>query len=292
MKVYKTEEWIEHGKSMHIFSSHMQGNMPVHTHDFIEIVYVLSGSAVQYVDGQAFEARHGDMIFLNYGSTHSFDACGEFGYINICFSPETMGNTVITSENAFSLLSLTAFDEMRNDSEGGKISFSGNERREIEGLLFAMLREYEEKQSAWHTVMESYLNILITRMLRKTELGARSEEIGDVWKELSDFIDANLQAELTLSALASKCFYNPSYFSRAFKEKFRMSPVEYITRKRLEVACRLLRETECSVDEILRQSGFSERSRFYYAFSKYVGSTPSEYRKSCLKTNRNSYTSE
>ena len=145
----------------------------------------------------------------------------------------------------------------------------------------SMLREYGDKKSAWHTVMESYLNILITRMLRKTELGAPSEEIGDVWKELSDFIDANLQTELTLSALASKCFYNPSYFSRAFKEKFHTSPVEYITRKRLELAERLLCETELSVDEIGRQSGFSDRSRFYYAFSKYVGTTPGEYRKSC-----------
>ena len=279
MKIYKTAEYIERGTSMHIFSSCTQGRMPEHTHDFIEIVYVLSGSAVQYVDDEVFEVGRGDMIFLNYGSRHSFDAKEAFEYINICFSPETMGKTVITSQNAFSLLSLTAFDEMRNESTGGKISFLGNERREIEGILLAMLKEYREKQSAWHTVMENYLNILITRMLRKTELGAQSEEIGDVWKELSDFIDANLQTELSLSALASKCFYNPSYFSRAFKEKFSVSPVEYITRKRLEMAERLLCETDLSVDEIGRQSGFSDRSRFYYAFSKYVGSTPSEYRK-------------
>lgn len=280
MKVYKTEEWIERGTSMHVFSSRTQGRMPEHTHDFIEIVYVLSGSAIQYVDGQVFEARHGDMIFLNYGSTHSFDAEEVFEYINICFSPETMGKTVITSQNAFSLLSLTAFDEMRNESEGGKISFFGSERRDIEELLFAMLKEYKEKQSAWHTVMENYLNILITRMLRKTEVGAQSEEVGDVWKELSDFIDANLQTELSLSALASKCFYNPSYFSRAFKEKFSVSPGEYITRKRLERAKQLLCETDLSVDEIGRQSGFSDRSRFYYAFSKYGGMTPGDYRKS------------
>jgi AraC-like DNA-binding protein len=143
-----------------------------------------------------------------------------------------------------------------------------------------MLKEYKEKQSAWHTVMENYLNILITRMLRKTEVGAQSEEVGDVWKELSDFIDANLQTELSLSALASKCFYNPSYFSRAFKEKFSVSPGEYITRKRLERAKQLLCETDLSVDEIGRQSGFSDRSRFYYAFSKYGGMTPGDYRKS------------
>ena len=116
MKVYKTEEWIERGKSMHIFSSHTGGVTPIHTHDFIEIIYVSSGSATQTVDGEVFEVKHGDMIFMNYGSTHSFDAHGDFRYINICFSPETVGQTIITPHNAFSLLSLTAFDEMRRDA--------------------------------------------------------------------------------------------------------------------------------------------------------------------------------
>ena len=59
MKVYKTEEWIERGKSMHIFSSHTDGVMPTHTHDFIEIVYVSSGSYTQSVDGEVFEVSMG-----------------------------------------------------------------------------------------------------------------------------------------------------------------------------------------------------------------------------------------
>ena len=278
MKVYRTEECIEKGRSIHIFSS-STGTAPTHTHDFIEMVYVCEGEATQTVNGQLFEVKHGDLIFLNYGSTHAFEARDHFRYVTICFSPETVGETLITPQNAFSLLSLTAFDEMRSDMDGGKISFFGNERQEIESLLFSMLREYREKQSGWYTVMENYLNILITRMLRKTELDAR-EEIGDVWRELADFIDANLQADLTLSALARKCFYNPSYFSRAFKEKFHVSPLEYVTRKRLEHAKRLLWETELSVDEIGRQSGLSDRSRFYYAFSKYEGITPGDYRRS------------
>ena len=279
MRVFKTEDLIEKGKSIHIFSSKTQ-SAELHTHDFIELIYVCSGSALQEVDGQTFSVGHGDMIFMNLGSTHAFVGKDSFQYINICFSPETLGDAIITPENAFSLLSLTAFEEMRNDSEGGKISFFGNERRELEEILHAMLREYKEKSIGWYTVVESYLNILITRMLRKTELSVREGEIGDVWRELAEFIDANLQSELTLSALASKCFYNPSYFSRAFKEKFGMSAVEYITRKRLDVAMRLLTETDASVDEIGREAGFSERSSFYYAFSKYIGGTPSEYRKS------------
>ena len=58
-----------------------------------------------------------------------------------------------------------------------------------------------------------------------------------------------------------------------------MSPVEYVTRKRLNHALKLLSETELSVDEIGEQSGFSDRSNFYRAFSKYVGGKPTDYRQ-------------
>ena len=279
MRVYKTEALIEKGKSIHVF----QGDRPtsdMHTHDFIEIIYIFSGKGTETIDGMEYKVERGDLLFINYGSTHSFDFVGEVKYINICFSPETVGDTIITSENAFSLLSLTAFNEMRSDSSGGKLSFFGDERRAVEEILRFMLDEYRTKAYAWDTVMENYLNILITYMLRKTETGVHREELGEVWRELSEYIDKNLNSKLTLSALAGKCFYNPSYFSRIFKEKFGMSLVEYVTRKRLDNAVTLLSESNYSVDEISEMSGFSDRSSFYHAFSKYLGGSPSDYRNS------------
>lgn len=277
MRVFKTDALIEKGKSIHVF----QGSSPIvdiHTHDFIEIVYIISGKGSESIDGKSYTVEQGDMVFINYGSTHSFDFGKEVKYFNICFSPETVSEDIITPENAFSLLSLTAFNEMRCDSDGGKISFFGRERREVEEILKAMLYEYKTRAYAWDKVMGSYLNILITYMLRKTEAGIGEKEIGTVWRELSEYIDKNLRSKLTLSDLAGKCFYNPSYFSRVFKEKFGMSLVEYITRKRLDCAVELLRDNKYSIDEISELSGFSDRSSFYHAFSKYIGGSPSDHR--------------
>ena len=287
MKTYKKKDLIEDGKSLHIFwETRTDCSEPAHTHDFIELVYVKEGVAKEWVDGQMYRVERGDLLFLNYDCTHSFLPDGKYTYVNICFSPETLGNTIITPENAFSLLTLTAFNEMRSESNGGKLSFYGGERKEIEDILDAMLKEYAEKQTSWNTVMENYLNILITKMLRQMEVGIRKEDLGEMWEKLSAYIDANLDAELTLSALAQKCFYNPSYFSRVFKEKFQMSPVEYVTRKRLDCAVRLLCESEVSVDEVGIRAGFSDRSSFYRAFSKYVGGRPSDYRKAHQKVKK------
>ena len=282
MKIYKREELIQKGKSIHIFKS-TSLQTPLHTHEFIELVYVLSGRAEEYVDDLHYTAEAGDMIFIHQGSRHSFFADADYAYMNICFSPEHLTESVLTPTNAFSLLSLATFNEMRNDAVSGKISFPPEERGEIEAILAAMHAEEKGGLPSWDTVMENYLNILITKMLRRYRLPLPEEELDGMWQELSDYIDANLNTKLTLTDLAQKCFYNPSYFSRIFKEKFGMSPFEYIQRKRVDSAMRLLRESNLPVDEISLRAGFSDRSGFYHAFSKYAGSSPTDYRKASKK---------
>ena len=278
--IIKKDKYIEKGKSIHIFECQVKEPDRVHTHEFIEIVYACSGKACEVVDGVEYPVCHGDMIFMNYGSTHrTLVTEGSYSYITICFSPEVVGQTIITPENAFALLSLTAFNEMWSEAGGGKISFDVKERKSIERLLEDMLHEEQEKQTSWDRIMENDLNVLITKMLRKIEYGSKKQEQKEMWQELAEYIDGNPDADLSLATLAKKCFYNPSYFSRVFKEKFGMSLVEYVNRKRIDNAVRLLCESDWSVDEILTKVGFSDRSNFYRVFSKIMGSTPADIRR-------------
>ena len=278
MKIYKSEHYIKSGKTISIKKSSQKIVEALHSHDFIEIVYVLAGKAVQRVDEANYEVERGDIIFINYGSLHTFEPCGAFEYVNICFMPEVISSAIITQENALALLSLTAFDEMRKDKNGGKLSFFGNERKEIEFIISKMLDEYNSELPEADRVIENYLGILLTKMLRKTLMSNTGVHIKDVWDELTEYIDENLHEELTLSALAKKSFYNPSYFSRIFKQRFGTSFSDYIRQKRIEHAMQLLRDTDLSVDDILSRAGYSDRSAFYHAFAKIAGTTPTEYR--------------
>ncbi len=279
MKVYRSERLIEKGSSLHIFTHTGSEPMPVHTHDFIEIVYVRSGSATETVNDATYEIKRGDFTFINYGSVHGFTPREAFSYTNICFAPETLEDA-ITPENAFALLQLTAFDELRRDSDSGVVTFTAAEREEIEVLLSAMQREYDKKQESWQTVLKSYMNILLVRMLRKITAGQSEGGAPEgVWQELSDYIDRNLGGELSLSALAGKCFYNPSYFSRAFKEKFGMTLTDYITARKVEHAARLCADKTLSGERVAELCGFSSKSALYRTFLRVKGVSFSEYRK-------------
>ena len=135
-------------------------------------------------------------------------------------------------------------------------------------------------------MMENYLNILLTKMRRADEGSDADGIMKDIWQVLKDYIDENPGSDLSLSALASKCFYNPSYFSRTFKKKFGTSPTEYIRTKRIERAKTLLREEDTPVEVIISRVGFSDRSSFYHAFAAQTGMTPAEYRNEGRKSKK------
>lgn len=275
MELFKSKNYIDDGKSIGIFYDDNH-KCERHHHEFIEIVYVKKGRAKQIVDDDFYEVERGDLVFINYGSNHSFESEEGFEFYNISLNPEFL-SSVLTKENASSLLLLTAFDEMRQDKSAGKISFSGDDKRDVEYLLEKMLKENQTKSDGYASIMESCLNIILTLTLRRSGLPIIVDET-DKWQRLLEYICNNPEEKLTLEALSRRCFYNPSYFSRVFKQKVGVSVSEYVRENRLSYARRLLLETDASIEDIIEKSGYSDRSSFYHAFQKAYSCTPNEMR--------------
>jgi AraC family transcriptional regulator len=70
------------------------------------------------------------------------------------------------------------------------------------------------------------------------------------------------------------------HFSRLFKKTIGFSPSQYLIRRRIARARRLLRETTRSMIEIGLEVGYSSPSHFAQIFRREVGVTPTEYRGS------------
>ena len=281
MRLFEAEDFI--GKDKYIGMQRLDGlfECPIHKHDFIELVYIVDGVATQIVDGVDYEVSRGDMAFINYGSTHAYSSKEGFSYFEVFFSPKLVEDGTITQENAAALLALSVFDDMRGEKNGGKLTLSTSESRSIEHILNEMLKESRSGGRYSATIISSYLNILLTKMFRAVSSDTEIEN--DIWQSLKEYIDTNTEEKMTLSSLAARCFYNPSYFSRVFKQKFGSSPTEYIRAIRIKRAMDMLRSEEKTVEEISEAVGFSDKSSFYHAFSKISGMTPAEYRANSKK---------
>lgn len=279
---YTSNDLIDSKATLHIFSEEKGESVSLHVHDFIEIVYVLGGSATQFVNSERYDVRRGDVLFINYGSRHSFEPSRDFKYVNVCFDPDAVGGDGL-KDKAFSALQLGAFNEMRQDLDSGKLSFSGKERELLENILSDMEREYLRRERGWCDVLKSYMNILFMHFLRCAVEDPHQKNVPDLWDKLLKYIDSNLASELSLPHLAKKCFYNPSYFSRAFKERCGMSLTEYVTSRRVERAIELLENGGMSSEKIAEAVGFASKSALYRAFLREKGVSLSDYRKCNIK---------
>jgi len=93
------------------------------------------------------------------------------------------------------------------------------------------------------------------------------------------FIEENLGGTLTLDALAKVAGTPISSFLRGFRSATRMSPHQYLVRRRIDRSQGLLRSSTASIAEIAYQLGFSSQSHFSTVFRTWVGESPARFRR-------------
>jgi AraC family transcriptional regulator len=100
-------------------------------------------------------------------------------------------------------------------------------------------------------------------------------------KQVQDFIEAHLAAEIVIEDLAALIPMSQFHFARAFKAAAGESPHKYLTHRRIERAKVLLTVTKLPVAEVAYRVGFSSQSHFTAHFRKVTGVTPRDYRSQC-----------
>lgn len=82
----------------------------------------------------------------------------------------------------------------------------------------------------------------------------------------------------SVNRLASEVSMSPSRFAARFSESLGLSPMSYVTRWRMNVACRALDESRISVDQIATTVGYESPAAFNRTFKKLVGLPPATWR--------------
>lgn len=97
-------------------------------------------------------------------------------------------------------------------------------------------------------------------------------------RQVQEYVEAHLSENVSLSQAARHVFMNPSYLSRLFREETDESYSEFVTRRKMEEARRLLDQRDFKVYEASSAVGYADPAYFSRVFRRHFGVTPSEYR--------------
>ena len=105
-------------------------------------------------------------------------------------------------------------------------------------------------------------------------------------RRVTDYVQQNLDKDLTLAELASVVYMSPFHFARLFKCSTGVPPHRFVVRQRITRARTCLAMEGQSIAQISRMVGYRTPSHFTTVFRRALGVTPGAYRAAALQANR------
>jgi len=165
----------------------------------------------------------------------------------------------------------------------------------VEQIALAIGRELESETSSGRLFIESLGNTLSAYLLhRYSESTLNAKPQSDSVRPMDhrrlsrvlEFIDVHIDENFTVADMAAVACLSPAHFARSFKTRTGQSPHQFVSRKRLELAERMLLDPYRPVSEIALSTGFSSQSNFSRAFRNVIGMSPGDYRASQIRLRR------
>ena len=140
----------------------------------------------------------------------------------------------------------------------------------------------EEMREAVRSVpaMEHWVRRVATEAMILT--GAASEN-PDVAQSIIQYIQVNLEHPISRNDLSQLFHLSQGHIARLFRQATGMSVSSYIIQQRMEMACRMLEQSELPPGTVAQRCGFSDYPYFFKQFKRATGRSPTEYRSQMQK---------
>lgn len=236
-----------------------------HTHTCLELFYCIKGVGEFYISGDYLNVGRDDLVLINPCTEHT----------EVSFSDSPLEYIVLGVDG----IEFT-FD---SGEEARYHTFNFRDKPDdILNDLKIMLREIETRPIYCESVCKNLLEILLTRIYRHTECEVlpASKRANKECAEAKRYIDANYAENITLDFLANLTHLNKYYLVHAFNNEYKISPINYLIKRRIRESKYFLANTNHSLSQISVVLGFSSPSYFSQSFKRLENMSPMEYRKS------------
>lgn len=256
----------------------------------LSIKCAFQGAEVYEIGRQRYEVTPGRYLILNNGQR----------YASSIHTPEETESFVVFFQPRFAEAVLSSLElpaDRLLDEPGrvhpGQVTFFEGMYPQDEAVYARLLhlRAIAERNVASPGWFEEQFHALLEQLLYAHRDVCRQIEALpykrpatrlEIYRRLRlarDFMDDCYTRKLSLLEMARIACMTPHHFLRSFKQAFHETPHQYLTRKRLDTACRLLTATDQPITDVCTDIGFESLSSFSNLFHARFGVTPSAFRK-------------
>jgi len=275
---------LENFRIFHLNSIEKEA-IPSHFHEFHKIILVLKGSLRYIVEGSPCELWPGQMLLVPAYSIHQ-PVIAPRPYERIVLWVSADSSEVEGIEDAFRLAEAERRYVLKNRECSDlieKLSESERKKDKNSGNHYADYR--------YESALLTQLIILLGRCWQKESIEARvsgqskdrDQKGKNRWNssdplmsEIISYVNQHLKEDLSVAALAKRCYLSESRLSKRFQEAAGCSLHQYILQKRLIQAARLIKQGK-SAAYACQEAGFSDYSTFFRAFKKAFEVSPQKF---------------
>ncbi len=224
--------------------------IPLHVHNFYELVYYSRGFGVATVGRKPCEFGSNHFLLIPPGVEH-----GEI-------------------HHADGKLFCVGF-QMSKTAEG---CFLRDDDLRVESIIREIVSEAFQQKSEYGQMIEAKLAELMV-VISRLRSGSAQQHTAKGFDYVLNYLSENFHEKIVLKDFAAKMNFSYDYFQHRFKEIAGVSPQQYLVKKRVDLAERLLQEGQLSCAEIANRCGFSNSAQFSAIYKREKGITPSKAAK-------------
>lgn len=242
----------------------------MHLHEnHVEVVIIYSGSSEYLIGEQKQTVSKGDIIVYNSNVIHD-EMSNYKNKIGSYFIAIENLNLANLRENALIPDDLNPVIHVKNDFDS-IVSL-------CESMIQMACNNDQWSEYIIHYSMCALLEIIIHNIDVTKQLKEKPSNY-ELGKKIKKYIDKNYCEQLTMTKICEDLNLSESYVSHVLKEVVGLSPMQYALKCKIGHAQTLLISTKLPISTIAQTVGFDAQSHFNQRFIKYVGISPSKFRK-------------
>lgn len=256
-------------------------HFPEHTHNYVELIYMCSGSTKHIINGNEIVLEEGELLFLNQNAIQEIMPAGENDIaVNLIILPSFFDYALTMLGDEDNLIREFIIDCLKSkDNDVSYLHFKVADVLPIQNLMENLIWTIHNKQNNKRSINQATMGVLLLQLMNYTEFvdvgkdNSGQELVMSVYK----YVEENYR-DGSFTDLAEQLHYDLHWLSKTIKQLTGKNYTELLQDKRMRQAAYLLRTSKLTVADIATAVGYENISYFHRLFQKTYGTSPRNYR--------------